>query len=171
MATKKTGTGAKKAPVTKSKETPPPVVETTKGDAQVDETAKGGAQVDETAKDDVQADKTPKGDDQVDETAKGDDQVDETAKGDVKADKTPKGDDQVDETAKGDTPSGDDDKPLKWQEKANEYFAKNPDRKKLYVTSDGFPFANLKFANDHASTLEDKELEHYTNASLIEVEE
>lgn len=49
------------------------------------------------------------------------------------------------------------------------YFKENKDRKEVYSTADGFLFENPAFAQNHAVTLEDKNVTPHTNPSTIEL--
>ena len=49
------------------------------------------------------------------------------------------------------------------------YFKENKDRKEVYSTADGYLFENPVFAQNHAVTLEDKNVTPHTNPSTIEV--
>nr|WP_294922191.1 hypothetical protein [uncultured Flavobacterium sp.] len=56
-----------------------------------------------------------------------------------------------------------------FKEKVEIYFAENPKKKKIHLSSDGFLFENKKFASNHGETLEDKEIKTVKNPNLIEV--
>ncbi|MRX70273.1 hypothetical protein SAMN06265349_101725 [Flavobacterium resistens] len=54
-------------------------------------------------------------------------------------------------------------------EKVENYFAENPKKKKVYVSSDGYLFEVKKFATNHGDTLEDKEIITAKNPLQIDV--
>lgn len=58
------------------------------------------------------------------------------------------------------------------KDKAAKYFETNPEKDKVFGTSDGFLFEVERFAAGHAQTLEDgkNEVETFKNVKLLEVE-
>lgn len=56
------------------------------------------------------------------------------------------------------------------QEKVSTFFKENPKAKKLFSTADEFLFTNRKNANNHAQTLDDKEVVFFKNPTEIDVE-
>lgn len=54
-------------------------------------------------------------------------------------------------------------------EKVGKYFAENPKKKKIYVSSDGYLFEVKKFATNHGDTLKDKEIITIKNPLQIDV--
>lgn len=56
------------------------------------------------------------------------------------------------------------------QEKASKFFKENPKAKKVLGTSDEFLFTNRKNANNHAQSLDDKEVFYFKNPNEINVE-
>jgi hypothetical protein len=55
-------------------------------------------------------------------------------------------------------------------EKVAVFFGENPKTEKVFASADGFLFENEKFAQDHASTIDVKEVETFLNPNLLEVE-
>lgn len=57
------------------------------------------------------------------------------------------------------------------QEKAKQYLSENPNVKKIFATADGFLFLEKKDAQNHAETLEDKQVLTFEAESEIEKED